>query len=553
MHSSSGRSVHFAELVEIYWNYWQQECAWYPGPSEQVIPITLDLIDGHTHLESRGRQAVGRLESSIGMYGEYLARREFWGLMQLPAHDEERSQAQQMQEEDLVCKLMGSCTMDVAMGEQRPDSWWTLERKYEERMEGIVFAESSEDDEQQVALLRPRRWRNGGCPRAHSGIHRHMQVNSWGSTPHHTVRSEFFGLCRPCGRCATREQEIQCAIIEVLSAFPWTEGTDDDKEPFTNAARLAIQCHYDVIVANPNILVYGGSLPCGREPKATIINSDLRVPADFRGSKEEFHWCLERLTLGDQRVETYTTEISRTASVHEGAGKEQYTQLQYCVWKAATSHAAAIKNDARIAGMLHGGIKICTKAAIELSYGVIKAIEPHRLRYDQDRGPAPHLLNSVQYDRLQQPPGFKGSRTEFVWCFDQFHTYGYGNRVLGVLHDEYSTWPQSDSDHEEDYVTANEEDTHTDSDRFELTDRKRPPSLRGITWMQDLRVNECQHQLSLAIHNAPKRLRIRWNLDGMWYIMQDHIQAQGMLLNVAAQFRVLGERPGKVDRSDRKA
>ena len=73
--------INFAEHAELYWNYWEQECAWYSGPSEQVIPITLDLIEGFSHLESVGRQAVGRFERSIGMYGVYLAGREQWGLM----------------------------------------------------------------------------------------------------------------------------------------------------------------------------------------------------------------------------------------------------------------------------------------------------------------------------------------------------------------------------------------------------------------------------------------------------------------------------------------
>ena len=150
MRHGGSKSVHFAEQAEVIWNYWQQEEAWYSGPTEQIIPVTLDLIDSHTHLYSTGRQAVGRFERSIGKYGEYLVRREQWGLMQLPLHGE-RSPEQQEQEDELSKKLVGRCMVDASLGEQKPDSSWTIKRKYEERMEGTAVAKSSEDDAQQVA------------------------------------------------------------------------------------------------------------------------------------------------------------------------------------------------------------------------------------------------------------------------------------------------------------------------------------------------------------------------------------------------------------------
>ena len=433
----------------MIWNYWQQEDAWYSGLIEQIIPVTLDLIDNHRHLDSIGRQAVVRFERSIGKYGEYLVRREQWDLMPPPLHGE-RSPEQQEQEDELITILQGRCMVDASLGEHRTNLLWTAKRKHEERMEGTAVAEVSEDDAEQVAASKPRRWRGSRCPRAHS---EHMQASG-----HATLCSSFFGLCRPCGRCATREQEIQRATIEVLSTFAWVDRATEDKEPFETAARLALQSHYDVIIKYPNILQYGGSKPCGGTPRATICNTDLTVPADFGGSKEAFDWCLERLAVGDQSTQTYTTESSRVACDHEGSGKEQYTKLQFYVWQAACSHAVAIRKAARDAATMYGGIKICTRADIDLSYGIITAIEPQRLRYNQNRGPAPELLNAVQFERLLPPDGFKGSRTEFVWCFNQFHGYGFGKQVLPMPHDEYSTWPQSDSDMEEEYVTANEEE-----------------------------------------------------------------------------------------------
>ena len=99
----------------MIWDYWQQEDAWYTGLVEQKIPVTLDLIDNHRHLDSKGRQAVGRFEWSIGKYGEYLAKREQWELMPLPLHGK-RSLEQQEQENDFKNFLQGRCMVDAFLG-----------------------------------------------------------------------------------------------------------------------------------------------------------------------------------------------------------------------------------------------------------------------------------------------------------------------------------------------------------------------------------------------------------------------------------------------------